>query len=92
MVDECVKKIVDTTLGKNGYVLIVADHGNADQMQQDDGSPHTAHTMAKVPAILVGYPKKRLKARGTLADVAPTILELLEIEKPEQMTGKSLVK
>lgn len=92
VVDECVKRITDATLKVGGSLLITADHGNADIMQQKDGSPHTAHTMAKVPTILVSKNHMPLKKTGTLADIAPTILQLLKLPQPQEMTGKSLIK
>ena len=80
------------SLRANGYsAIIFADHGNADVTQLPDGTPHTAHTTNPVPCILVGQPNAVLR-NGILADVAPTILALMEIRQPDQMTGKSLVK
>ena len=79
---------------KYGYtVLITADHGNADQMLDDDGvSPFTAHSTNPVPLILVGRPEvKALKDDGVLADLAPTMLDLMGLAQPAEMTGHSLV-
>ena len=92
-VDECVGKVVDALLAKGGAALITADHGNADQMLEDDGaSPFTAHSTNPVPLVLVGRDDvKALSAGGVLADLAPTMLELLGLDKPEEMTGKSLI-
>ena len=91
-------EMVDLSLGrvlaeaeKHGYsTLIIADHGNADIMHNADGSPHTAHTMNLVPCILVGANKRLVN--GKLADVAPTILDLMQIAKPAEMTGQSLLQ
>lgn len=89
-VDRCVAQVVDTAL-KNGYTtLVIADHGNCETMKNPDGSPHTAHTTNPVPLILVDPELKTIHS-GVLGDVAPTILELMGIEKPEVMTGRSLL-
>ncbi len=90
VVDECVGKVVDAVLDKDGVVIITADHGNAEQMLAEDGTVFTAHTINKVPVIIT---KKGIKVRdgGVLADVAPTMLELLNIPQPAEMTGKSLI-
>ena len=89
-VDTCVGKVVDKMLEKGGRVLITADHGNADKMIDTDGSTFTAHTTNLVPLILVGDDKE-LK-EGRLCDLAPTMLQLMGIEKPAEMTGESLIK
>ena len=91
-VDKCVEKTVEALKAKGGVALITADHGNADQMYESDGSPFTAHTTNKVPLILVGMEDKGLKDNGVLADLAPTMLEILDLPQPEEMTGKSLLK
>lgn len=89
-VDRCVAQVVDAAL-KNGYTtLVIADHGNCETMKNPDGSPHTAHTTNPVPLILVDPELKTIHS-GVLGDVAPTILELMGIEKPEVMTGRSLL-
>lgn len=92
-VDACVGKVVDALTAKGGAALITADHGNADQMLEEDGvSPFTAHSTNPVPLVLVGRDDvKALAAGGVLADLAPTMLELLGLDKPEEMTGKSLI-
>ena len=92
-VDECVAKVVDKILEVGGNAIITADHGNADKMQEEDGSPFTAHTTNLVPFILVGkdLKDKKLRKGGILADVAPTFLDMMGIEVPEEMTGKSLI-
>ena len=89
-VDACVKEVVETGL-KSGYsFLITADHGNADFMINDDGSPNTAHTTNPVPLFLVGKDGIGLK-QGRLADLAPTVLDLMGIKAPSEMTGHSLL-
>ena len=92
VVDKCVFKLAQATLKTNGSMLVVADHGNADIMEYEDGTPHKAHTMAKVPAILVSNQNHKLKESGTLQNIAPTILELMGIKKPKEMSGDSLLK
>lgn len=89
--DENLGRVVDKILEKDGYAIIFADHGNADTVITDDEQPHTAHTTVPVPVIVT---KKGIELRedGILADVAPTMLELLGIEQPEEMTGQSLIK
>ncbi len=71
-------------------MLIIADHGNADCMIQNDGSPHTAHTTALVPAIIIGESGNAKIQKGILADVAPTLLKMMGIEQPEEMKGTVL--
>ncbi len=92
-VDECVGKVVDKILSKGGSAIITADHGNADKMEEADGSPFTAHTTNKVPFIVVGeeFKNKKLREGGILADVAPTLLDMMKIAVPEEMTGKTLI-
>ena len=90
-VDTCVGKVVDKILSMGGRALITADHGNADQMYEPDGSPFTAHTTNPVPLLLVGDSEHTLKEGGRLADLAPTMLEMLGLAQPEEMDGKSLL-
>ncbi len=90
-VDTCVGRMVDAILAKGGAALITADHGNADKMYEEDGSPFTAHTTNPVPLFCVGYDCE-LREGGVLADLAPTMLEILEMPQPAEMTGKSLIK
>ncbi len=90
-VDTCVGRMVDAILAKGGAALITADHGNADKMYEPDGSAFTAHTTNPVPFIVVGQDCE-LRDGGVLADIAPTILKLLELPQPAEMTGKSLIK
>lgn len=93
-VDECVGKLADATLKMNGVILITADHGNADKMYEADGSPFTAHTTNPVPLIVAGYGTDfKLKAHGgKLCDLSPTMLDIMGIEKPKEMTGESLIE
>ena len=92
-VDECVGKIVKIIEEKQGNLLITADHGNAEQMiDYKTGEPHTAHTTNPVPIILITDNKEyKLKENGKLADLAPTMLDLMGINKPKEMTGESLL-
>jgi 2,3-bisphosphoglycerate-independent phosphoglycerate mutase len=89
-VDECLGKVVEAVHGSGGAAVITADHGNADHMLEDDGSVNTAHSLNPVPFIVTAD-GAALDGEGILADVAPTVLELLGIEQPEQMTGRSLL-
>lgn len=91
-VDHCVGRIIDALRAAGGSALITADHGNCEQMSEKNGSPHTAHTTNIVPLILVGpgTDGTTLKA-GILADVAPTLLELMGLSAPPEMTGQSLL-
>ena len=89
-VDECVAEIVPVAQEFGYTILITADHGNADNAVNSDGSPNTAHSLNPVPFIVVDKEIKEVK-NGILADIAPTILNLMGIEKPEEMSGKSLV-
>ena len=89
-VDECAKAVIETGLA-NGYsILLIADHGNCETMMNPDGSPHTAHTTNLVPFILIDEEIKSIKS-GILGDIAPTILELMGVEQPKEMTQKSLL-
>ncbi|MBJ6751722.1 2,3-bisphosphoglycerate-independent phosphoglycerate mutase [Geomonas anaerohicana] len=91
-VDECVGKLVEKVRAKGGITIITADHGNAEMMQDDQGGPHTAHTCDMAPVVLVDDARKGVKLRaGVLADLAPTMLELLGLPQPAEMTGKSLL-
>ncbi|MBO5975747.1 MAG: 2,3-bisphosphoglycerate-independent phosphoglycerate mutase [Oscillospiraceae bacterium] len=88
-VDECVGKIVEATRAMGGVILITADHGNADSMLLPSGSPNTAHTTNLVPLIISGA-DVRLRS-GRLADLAPTMLDLMGYDKPDEMSGESLI-
>jgi 2,3-bisphosphoglycerate-independent phosphoglycerate mutase len=90
-VDRCLGEVVDTVRAAGGVCIVTADHGNADHMLEPDGSPNTAHSMNPVP-LIVTAPDLRLREGGALADVAPTALELLGIEQPPEMTGRSLIE
>ena len=92
-VDECVKKVTDKILEMGGTALLTADHGNADKLLSEDGSPFTAHTTNPVPVVLVSKKYKHVKLRGdgVLADLAPTLLTCMGLPVPEEMTGKSLI-
>lgn len=92
VVDECAGRVVDAVLAKGGVALITADHGNCDRMiDHATGQPHTYHTTQPVPFILVNQGEyMNLRPRGILADVAPTVLDLLGLDQPEEMTGRPL--
>lgn len=89
--DECMGKVVEAVLAKGGVCLITADHGNADMVFDEQGRPHTAHTTNPVP-IIVTAKDAELRDGGILADIAPTILDLLQVQQPAEMTGTSLMK
>ncbi len=91
-VDKCVERVVTAAEANEYEVLIIADHGNADNAVNPDGSPNTAHSLNPVPCILVTKESGIKLRSGILADVAPTILELMGIEQPKEMTGKSLIE
>lgn len=91
--DQGLGKIVEAMRAKGGTVVIIADHGNSEQMLQPDGSPHTAHTTNPVPFIIVGDDKNlKLRSGGVLGDVAPSLLKFLELPQPPEMTGCSLIE
>jgi 2,3-bisphosphoglycerate-independent phosphoglycerate mutase len=90
-IDNCVGKVVKEISEANGVLLITADHGNSEQMiDYKTGEPHTAHTTNPVPLILYGMNNVKLKT-GKLADLAPTMLDIMGLEKPEEMQGDSLL-
>jgi 2,3-bisphosphoglycerate-independent phosphoglycerate mutase len=100
MVDHCVGRLMEATNRMGGTLLITADHGNAEVMQGPDGRPWTAHTTNPVPVILVEGEKRKLPGHGTdvklrehggLADIAPTLLDILGLPTPPRMTGTSLI-
>lgn len=93
VVDTCVGQIIETLLEQGGSAIITADHGNAEDMLSADGSPKTSHSLNPVAAVLVGpaFEKFAVRPQGRLADVAPTILQVLEIEQPLEMDGQSLL-
>jgi 2,3-bisphosphoglycerate-independent phosphoglycerate mutase len=100
-VDKCIGQIVNATGEMGGSILITADHGNAELMKGSAGEPWTAHTINKVPLIFIEGEKRKIPNMGNeiylrdnagLADIAPTLLQLLNLPIPEEMTGKSLIK
>ncbi len=90
-VDNCVHDVVEAVLAKGGVCILCADHGNAEKTQLADGSPMTAHTTNPVPLTIIGAGDVSLRSDGALCDIAPTMLKLMGIEKPEDMTGTSLI-
>ncbi|MGE5396418.1 MAG: 2,3-bisphosphoglycerate-independent phosphoglycerate mutase [Chitinophagales bacterium] len=92
-VDACLERVINQVLAHNGTVLLTADHGNAELMYEPDGSPVTAHTTNLVPFIIIGekYRGKNLRSGASLQDIAPTMLKILELPIPKEMTGKSLL-
>lgn len=94
VVDECLRRLTEYILARGGVLLVTADHGNAEMMTDAEGKPHTAHTTNRVPFVLAGvaYKNRRLRRDGSLCDIAPTLLEIAGIEKPEQMSGRSLLE
>ncbi|WCR25613.1 2,3-bisphosphoglycerate-independent phosphoglycerate mutase [Paenibacillus thiaminolyticus] len=88
--DECMGRVVEAVLAKGGVCLITADHGNADMVFDEEGRPFTAHTTNPVPFIVTAK-EVELREGGILADIAPTILDLMQLPKPEEMTGTSLI-
>jgi 2,3-bisphosphoglycerate-independent phosphoglycerate mutase len=89
-VDACLGEVVQAVHESGGACVITADHGNSDHMLEDDGSPNTAHSLNPVP-LIVTVPGASLRGEGILADVAPTVLQVLGIEQPEAMTGRSMI-
>ncbi len=94
VVDECVQKVLDKILSMGGAAVLTADHGNADKLRDENGEPFTAHTTNRVPVVVVSNDKRDIELRddGILADVVPTLLDLMGMEQPEEMTGKTLIK
>lgn len=91
-VDECVGRLTDAVMKMDGVILITADHGNADKMYEDDGSPFTAHTTNPVPLAVVGKDCKLKQSGGRLCDLSPTMLDIMGLDKPKEMTGVSLIE
>ena len=90
--DGCVGRIEEAVLAKGGQILLTADHGNADQMLDEDGNVVTAHSTNQVPLVhIAAEPAESLRDGGKLADIAPTLLKLMELEVPADMTGDSLL-
>jgi 2,3-bisphosphoglycerate-independent phosphoglycerate mutase len=91
-VDRCVQKVVEAVWKTNGIAFVTADHGNCEQMIAGDGSPHTAHTLNPVPFILAGERLKGTRIHdGILGDISPTVLKVLGIPQPAEMTGTPLI-
>ena len=90
-VDECLGRVMDAVHESGGACIVTADHGNADNMLEPDGSPNTAHSLNPVP-LVVTADVPGLREGGVLADVAPTALDLMGIEPPSEMTGESLIQ
>jgi 2,3-bisphosphoglycerate-independent phosphoglycerate mutase len=92
-VDKCTGRVVDALLEAGGRALITADHGNCEMMVDNSGEPQTAHTSNPVPLILVDPENKDASLQaGILADIAPTLLGMMGLDVPEEMTGKSLIQ
>ena len=91
-VDECVGKLVDAVEKMDGVILITADHGNADKMYEDDGSPFTAHTTNPVPLVVVGKECALKQEGGRLCDLSPTMLDIMGLDIPSEMSGVSLIE
>ena len=93
VIDECIEKVTLAIRNVGGQCLITADHGNVEQMfDEDTGQVHTQHTIFPVPLIYVGDRKISLLPSGALSDISPTILALMDLPQPAEMTGQSLVK
>ena len=90
-VDECVKEVVNEALSNNYTILLIADHGNCEKMKNPDGSKNTSHTKNLVPIILIDKNLKSI-SDGILGNIAPTILDLMGINIPNEMTEESLIK
>ena len=92
LIDGCLARLGDASLAAGGALLVTADHGNIEEMRDPDGAPQTKHTTAPVPFVLVAAGRQESHLRdGELADVAPTICELMGIPPPPTMTGRSLI-
>jgi 2,3-bisphosphoglycerate-independent phosphoglycerate mutase len=89
-VDTCVGRTLDSTLKMGGVMLLTADHGNADRMLDTDDSPFTAHTTNPVPFAVIGKDCE-LREGGKLCDISPTIIKLLGLEQPSEMSGESII-
>ena len=90
-VDRCLGQVIDAVHASGGTCLITADHGNAEHLLEDDGSPNTAHSTNPVP-LIVTRPGLRLREAVILGDVAPTVLQLLGLDQPDALTGRSLIE
>jgi len=90
-VDDCIGQVTEAVLAKGGKVIITADHGNADKMLEEDGTPFTAHTTFPVPFIVLGQGDCKLRETGVLADIAPTMLQMMNLPQPSEMSGQSMI-
>lgn len=90
--DKCVEKVVEAAKAHGYETIIIADHGNADHAINEDGTPNTAHSLNPVPFIYIGSNPKAEVENGRLADVAPSLLKLMELPQPAEMTGNVLIK
>jgi 2,3-bisphosphoglycerate-independent phosphoglycerate mutase len=90
-VDACVGKIAEAVTARGGQILLTADHGNAERMTDEDGAPFTAHTTNPVPLVLIAKKAPALLSGGSLCDLAPTLLDMMGLQKPAEMTGRSLL-
>ncbi len=90
--DTCVEKVVEAAKAHGYETIIIADHGNADHALNEDGTPNTAHSLNPVPFIYIGSHPEAKVENGRLADVAPSLLALMGLPQPEDMTGNDLVK
>ncbi|MGN0663193.1 MAG: 2,3-bisphosphoglycerate-independent phosphoglycerate mutase [Faecalibacterium sp.] len=90
-VDVCAGKVIDAVLAAGGAAILTADHGNADKMLNEDDTPFTAHTTNVVPCVVIGAGDVKLREGGVLSDLVPTMLEIMEVPQPSEMTGKSLI-
>ncbi|MCF4970744.1 2,3-bisphosphoglycerate-independent phosphoglycerate mutase, partial [Nostoc sp. CMAA1605] len=89
-VDKCVERVITAALSKGYTILLTADHGNSDYMINEDGTPNTAHTLNPVPLFLIDNEYRGILHPGKLGDIAPTILTIMGLPVPEQMTGNIL--
>ncbi|MEL7656678.1 MAG: alkaline phosphatase family protein, partial [Bacillota bacterium] len=89
--DQCIPQVIDAVLDLGGQVILTADHGNADSMLDEEGNVMTAHSLNPVPFLVISKEPITLMDGGVLADVAPTLLDLIGVEKPVEMTGHSLL-
>ena len=90
-IDKCMEKILKEVFDNDYVMLVTADHGNSECMINEDGSVNTAHTTNLVPFALINYSDEVILNKGKLADIAPTILNIMKIDKPKEMTGNSLI-
>ena len=91
-VDACVETVWEAVRDMGGCMFLTADHGNADKMENPDGTPFTAHTTNPVPFLVAGCGNVELRAGGCLADIAPTMLPYIGLPVPKEMTGKSIIE